>query len=202
MTSPNGNIFCVTGHLCGEFTGHQWIPHTKVSDARLYVSLICAWINGWINNREAGDLRRQRAHYYVIGMSRWHDGVIRNPMLSSLIGWFIVPLYTRNQTRLYRCSYVQKVLCKMRCHLFLYMILINTSRPRQMVAISQTTFSNGFFLNENVWIPIKISLEFVPKGHIKVDPYYKVLWFSWKLGKRKKMRVWFHSRKDSGVNPT
>ena len=25
-------------------------------------SLICAWINGWVNNREAGDLRRQRAH--------------------------------------------------------------------------------------------------------------------------------------------
>ena len=26
MTSSNGNVFRVTGHLCGEFTGHQWIP--------------------------------------------------------------------------------------------------------------------------------------------------------------------------------
>ena len=26
MTPPNGNIFCVTGPLCGEFTGHRWIP--------------------------------------------------------------------------------------------------------------------------------------------------------------------------------
>ena len=26
-------------------------------------TLICAWINGWVNNREAGDLRRHRAHY-------------------------------------------------------------------------------------------------------------------------------------------
>ena len=25
MTSANGNIFRVTGHLCGEFTGHRWI---------------------------------------------------------------------------------------------------------------------------------------------------------------------------------
>ena len=25
MTSSNGNIFCVTGHLFGEFTGHRWI---------------------------------------------------------------------------------------------------------------------------------------------------------------------------------
>ena len=29
MTSSNGNIFRVTGHLCGEFTGPRWIPHTK-----------------------------------------------------------------------------------------------------------------------------------------------------------------------------
>ena len=33
MTSSNGNIFRVTGHLCGEFTGHRWIPRTKASDA-------------------------------------------------------------------------------------------------------------------------------------------------------------------------
>ena len=26
MTSSNGNIFRVTGHLCGKFTGHRWIP--------------------------------------------------------------------------------------------------------------------------------------------------------------------------------
>ena len=26
MTSSNGNIFRVTGHLYGEFTGHWWIP--------------------------------------------------------------------------------------------------------------------------------------------------------------------------------
>ena len=25
MTSSNGSIFRVTGHLCGEFTGHRWI---------------------------------------------------------------------------------------------------------------------------------------------------------------------------------
>ena len=36
MTSWNGNIFRVTGHLCGEFTGHRWIPHTKASDAELW----------------------------------------------------------------------------------------------------------------------------------------------------------------------
>ena len=32
-------------------------------------SLICARINGWVNTREAGDLRRYRAHYDVIVMN-------------------------------------------------------------------------------------------------------------------------------------
>ena len=31
-------------------------------------TLIFARINGWVNNREAGDLRRYRAHYDVIVM--------------------------------------------------------------------------------------------------------------------------------------
>ena len=35
MTSSNGNIFRVTGHLRGEFTGPRWIPRTKASDAEL-----------------------------------------------------------------------------------------------------------------------------------------------------------------------
>ena len=39
MTSSNGNIFRVTGHLCGEFIGHRWIPHTKAGDAELWCFL-------------------------------------------------------------------------------------------------------------------------------------------------------------------
>ena len=34
----------------------------------LMFSLICVWINGWVNNHEAGDLSRHRAHYDVIVM--------------------------------------------------------------------------------------------------------------------------------------
>ena len=68
MTSSNGHIFRVTGHLCREFTGPRWIPHTKASHGALMFSLICARINGWVNKREAGDLRRYHAHYDVIVM--------------------------------------------------------------------------------------------------------------------------------------
>ena len=40
----------------------------------LMFSLICVWINGWVNNREAGDLRRYRAHHDVTLMKHggWH----------------------------------------------------------------------------------------------------------------------------------
>ena len=68
-TSWNGNIFCDTVPLCGEFTGHWWIPRTKASEAELWYFLWSApWINGWLNNRKAGDLRRLSVHYDVIVM--------------------------------------------------------------------------------------------------------------------------------------
>ena len=42
---------------------------TNASDAEiLKFSLICAWINGWVNNREAGDLSRHGAHHDVTVM--------------------------------------------------------------------------------------------------------------------------------------
>ena len=43
-------------------------PHKGQWRGALMFSLICAWINGWVNNREAGDLRRHRGHYHVILM--------------------------------------------------------------------------------------------------------------------------------------
>ena len=43
-------------------------PHKSQWRGALTFSLICAWINGWVNNREAGDLRRHRALYDVIVM--------------------------------------------------------------------------------------------------------------------------------------
>ena len=43
-------------------------PHKDQWRGALMFSLICVWINGWVNNREAGDLRRYRAHYDVTVM--------------------------------------------------------------------------------------------------------------------------------------
>ena len=38
-------------------------PHKGRWRWALIFSLICAWINGWVNNGEAGDFRRHRANY-------------------------------------------------------------------------------------------------------------------------------------------
>ena len=65
MTSSNGNIFRVTGPLCGEFTG----PVRGTKKGGEFTGL-CARINDWVNNREAGDFRRHRGHYDVNVMYR------------------------------------------------------------------------------------------------------------------------------------
>ena len=55
MTPSNGNIFHVTGLLCGEFTGRQWFPRTKpvtrsfnvVFDLHLNQELSKQWRRRW-----------------------------------------------------------------------------------------------------------------------------------------------------------
>ena len=44
-------------------------PHKGQWRGALMLSLICEWINRWVYNREAGDLRRHRTHYGAIVMN-------------------------------------------------------------------------------------------------------------------------------------
>ena len=44
-------------------------PHKGQWRRALTFSLICAWINGWVNNNEAGDWRRHRTRYDVSVMT-------------------------------------------------------------------------------------------------------------------------------------
>ena len=46
-------------------------PHKGQWRGALIFSLICIWINDWVDNRGAGDLRRYRAHYDVTVMVRF-----------------------------------------------------------------------------------------------------------------------------------
>ena len=48
-------------------------PHKGQRRGTLMFSLICVWINVWVNTREADDLRRYGAHYDVIVMGDGDD---------------------------------------------------------------------------------------------------------------------------------
>ena len=71
MMSSNESIFRITGPLCGispvtgEFSSQRLVT-------RMF-SLIWDWTNDWVNNRDAGGLRRYRAHYGVTVMEYFFD---------------------------------------------------------------------------------------------------------------------------------
>ena len=58
----------------------------------------------------------------------------------------------------------------MRCFEVPFLVNLNTLRPRQNGRHFADDIFKCIFLNENVWIPIKISLKFVPKGSINNIP--------------------------------
>ena len=60
----------------------------------LVFSLICAWINGWVNNGEAGDLRRHRTHYDVIVMG-FHGSHVESMHGPMFIFCFLFSVLTR-----------------------------------------------------------------------------------------------------------
>ena len=68
MTSSSGNIFSVAGLCAGNSPVTAMKSPHKGQWRRTYVlSLIC--LNGRVNNGEAGDLSRHRAHYDVTVMT-------------------------------------------------------------------------------------------------------------------------------------
>ena len=88
-TSSNGNIFLITGLLCGvgnspitgEFPAQR--PVMRSFDA----FFICAWINSWVNNHEANDLRCHCDHCNVTVMHCNYHTVCNTEL------WFTVPIY-------------------------------------------------------------------------------------------------------------
>ena len=78
------------------------------------VSLIWAWINCWVNNREAGESRRHRTHYDVIVMHWGRDEIdaILQTTFSNVFSWmkmyefrlkFQWSLFLRVQLITFRC---------------------------------------------------------------------------------------------------
>ena len=195
-------------------------------------SLICAWINGWVNNREAGDLRRHRAHYDVIVMSDTQVTqqpcyyimsdffyvfcLINWPLGDTTVIWLIIfklnprtdifsipcviALRWTPKTSMMICQYwfrwllgavrhqaitwsnIDQVLWHhmsspndnesnkldggFRSVCFIHTCMVanfNTLRPRHNRRNFADDIFKCIFLNENVWIPTKVPLKFVPK---------------------------------------
>ena len=80
-------------------------PHKDQWRGALMFSLACAWYNDWTNNRDAGDLRRHRAHYDVTVMmlpnamlklaenvkeSRWEKRVSKSDLSSRPLSYNVI----------------------------------------------------------------------------------------------------------------
>ena len=78
------NIFANANVSKGMIFGPVNSPHKGQWRGALMFSLICAWINDWVNNGEAGDLRRYCAHYDVIIMTEDKLFACRLPWYSAI----------------------------------------------------------------------------------------------------------------------
>ena len=68
MMSHQMETFSASLALCAGNSPPVNSPHKGQWHGALMFSIICTWIDDWVNNRKAGDLRRNRVHYDVIVM--------------------------------------------------------------------------------------------------------------------------------------
>ena len=118
MTSSNGNIFRVTGPLCGEFTGPGEFPSQRPVTRSFDV-----FFDQRMYKREAGDLRRHRGLYDVIVMWR-----LESPT---------TPPFAPAMMYQHGLGYMVVLSRKWRT-------LTHRGRDK-MATVSQTTLSNAFF---------------------------------------------------------
>ena len=77
-------------------------PHKGQWHGALMFSLISAWINGWVNNREAGDLRRHHAYYGVTNVWMWDNSSRHVSVILLWREWWIpLPLFNNSKIELF-----------------------------------------------------------------------------------------------------
>ena len=155
MTSSNGNIFRVTGHLCREFTGHkgQW------RGSLIFFFYLCL-SKRLSKQARGGDLRRHRAHYDVTVMGTAVLPVMSYIFKSHDYQLFIVIQYGRPDHLKHRSA-----------------SSVNTLRPIQDGWYFPDDIFKCIFLNKNIRISIKIWSLF-----LGVQLTISQHWFRWWLG--------------------
>ena len=127
-------------------------PHKGQWRRAFMFSLICTWINGWVNNRDVGDLRRNRAHYDIT--VKW--------LLSTSTE---LKLSTHLSTHVLLMLKVLNMCLSGSMH-----VLTHLARDK-FAAILPTTFQSIFpSLNEYWWIAFQVSLKFVPDSPVDNKP--------------------------------
>ena len=95
------------------------------------------------------------SHLKHRNMSMFH--VYRRWIFKCSIDWHVKPFHIYHIFNIPACNDISS-------------LYINTLRPRQNGCHFADDKFKCIFLNENVWIPIEISLKFVPKGSINNNP--------------------------------
>ena len=94
-------------------------PHKGQWRGALMFTLICAWINGWVNTREFGDWRRYGSHYEGTVMRKWTCWIqsrYGNGWLDIAVGSFIRSIKTIIYIRYRLFDYFYVLSCVTICH--------------------------------------------------------------------------------------
>ena len=86
-------------------------PHKDQWRGAFIFSLICSWINGWVNNSEAGDLRGHCAHYDVTVMEC--ENILATGQLSEPKSHYFVNILWKQAVKVYSrgCSLTLMIGC-------------------------------------------------------------------------------------------
>ena len=133
----------------------------------LIFALICVRINGWVNNREAGDLRRYRAHYDVIVMITWKYLHTMKPSLincDSLLSLLSMESRVSQQRKDNLQTYPQ--------NLHLDKLTLTHWGRDNMASILQTTFWSAFSWMGMHGILLKFHWSMFPKVHLSIFQHW------------------------------
>ena len=153
-------------------------PHKGQWRGALMFSLICVWINGWVNNREAGDLRRHRTHYDVIVMLTWFT-IIISVAWSTIAGVVVLIIIAGTiETRIaFTLIYIweQKEKNNTTIKTMTYRGLTNWGRDK-MAAIFQSTVSNGFSWMKMYEFRLKFHWSLLPRIQLTIFQHWFRSW--------------------------
>ena len=139
-TSSNGNISALLAICAGnspvtcEFPAQR--PVTRSFDV-----FFCAWINGWVKNREAGDLRCHRAHYdvtvmWLINLPILHINMYNKNLISRVVIWAHWTFIPRNDSwSLLKCMPKQIIII-----MFYLCFMINISLTKHKMYLQFISF--------------------------------------------------------------